>query len=308
MSTPYPTPISPHKTRVGWIGIGVMGSAMASRLLSAGYSVTIYARTPSKAAPLLSQGAHFADSPAAVAGSCDVVFTMLSNPSDVRQIVLTRNDSVLSGLKEKGVLVDHTSSHPDLAKEIYAAAREKNCWAIDAPVSGGDIGARTGNMAIFAGGDGAVVDWLLPILRILGNKVTLMGGAGSGHSCKIANQIMVGGSMLGVCEGLVFAGRAGLDRERWLEAVKGGAAGSRVMELFAKRMIDGDFRPGGFSEYMVKDLGMGVDFVEGAKDEEVVVMPGAALCKDLYTGLVASGCGKMGGQSLISFIERINGK
>ncbi|GMH06758.1 hypothetical protein Nepgr_008598 [Nepenthes gracilis] len=307
MSTPYPTPITPGKTRVGWIGIGVMGGAMASRLLSAGYSLTIYARDTSKAEPLLSQGAHLADSPASVAHSSDVVFTMLGHPSDVRQIVLSRDDSILSGLKPNGVLVDHTSSHPELAKEIFAAAREKNCWAVDAPVSGGDLGARTGNMAIFAGGESGVVTWLLPLLQILGNRVTYMGGPGSGHSCKIANQVVVGGTMVGLSEGLVFAGRAGLDKRLWLEAVRGGAAASRMMELFGQRMIDGDFKPGGFAEYMVKDLGMGVDFVEGSKDDEVVVLPGAALCKQLFSGMVANGDGKLGTQALVSVIERING-
>ncbi|GAB2275176.1 hypothetical protein Dimus_009938 [Dionaea muscipula] len=301
------TTIAPEKTRIGWIGIGVMGGAMASRLISAGYSVTVYARDPSKASPLLSQGAHLADSPAAVAASSDVVFTMLGHPSDVRQIVLTRSDSVLSSLKPHSFLVDHTTSSPELAKEIFAAAHERNCWAVDAPVSGGDVGARTGNMAIFAGGDSGVVNSLLPLLQILGNRVTYMGGAGSGQCCKIANQVAVGGAMLGLSEGLVFAGRAGLDRARWLEAVRGGAAGSRMMELFGKRILEGDFKPGGFAEYMVKDLGMAVDFAEGAKDDEIAVLPGAALAKQLFAGMVANGDGKLGMQALISVIERING-
>ncbi|GMH25715.1 hypothetical protein Nepgr_027558 [Nepenthes gracilis] len=307
MGSPYPTPITPDNTRIGWVGIGVMGGAMAARLLSAGYSVTIYARSPSKAHPLLSQGARLADSPASVARLCDIVFIMLGHPSDVRQIVLTRTDSILTGLKPNSVLVDHTSSHPELAKEISASARENNCWAVDAPVSGGDVGARTGNMAIFAGGDRAVVSWLLPLLHILGNRVTYMGGPGSGHSCKIANAIVAGGSFVGLSEGLVFARWAGLNREQWLEAVRGGPAGSRLMELFGQRIIDGDFKPGGFAEYMVKDLGMGVQTVEGAKDREVVVMPGAALSKELFTGLVANGEGKIGGHAIITVIERING-
>ncbi|XP_021727376.1 probable 3-hydroxyisobutyrate dehydrogenase-like 2, mitochondrial [Chenopodium quinoa] len=304
------SPITPSTTKIGWIGIGIMGSAMASRLLSAGYSLTIYARTPSKADPLLALGAHLAASPADVAKSSDVVFTMLGHPQDVRQIVLTKKTGVLSGLSSNGVVIDHTSSHPELAKEIFAAAREKDCWAIDAPVSGGDVGARNGNLVIFAGGERSVVNWLLPLLEIMGSKVSFMGGPGSGLSCKIANQIMVGANLVGLSEGLVFAGKAGLDRRGWMEAVRGGAAGSMVMELFGQKMIDRDYDPGGITEYIVKDIGMGLDFAEGRKggdEDEVVVIPGASLSKQLFVGIVANGDGKVGIQGLISVIERING-
>jgi len=283
-----------------------MGAAMASRLLSAGYSLTIYARTPSKSLSLQSQGARLASSPRDLAQRTDVVFTMLGHPSDVREIVLG-SDGLLSGLNPSSVMIDTTSSHPALAREIFAAAREKACWAVDAPVSGGDIGARDGKLAIFAGGDGGVVKWLTPLFEILG-RVTYVGEAGCGHSCKIANQITVGANLLGLSEGLMFAERAGLDVRQFMEAVRGGAAGSMVMELFGERMIGRDFRPGGFAEYLVKDLGMGVDVVEGGEDEKVVVLPGAALCKQLFSGMVANGDGKLGTQGLITVIERINGK
>lgn len=279
---------------------------MASRLLSAGYSLTIYARTPSKSLSLQSQGARLASSPRDLAQRTDVVFTMLGHPSDVREIVLG-SDGLLSGLNPSSVMIDTTSSHPALAREIFAAAREKACWAVDAPVSGGDIGARDGKLAIFAGGDGGVVKWLTPLFEILG-RVTYVGEAGCGHSCKIANQITVGANLLGLSEGLMFAERAGLDVRQFMEAVRGGAAGSMVMELFGERMIGRDFRPGGFAEYLVKDLGMGVDVVEEGEDEKVVVLPGAALCKQLFSGMVANGDGKLGTQGLITVIERINGK
>ncbi|KAA8545524.1 hypothetical protein F0562_020308 [Nyssa sinensis] len=294
MNTPYPKPISPTETRVGWIGIGVMGSAMAARLLSAGYPLTIYARTPSKSLALQSQGALLAVSPADVAKASDVVFTMLGHPSDVRQIVLDNANGVLAGLNPGGVIVDNTSSHPALAREIFTTAREKDCWAVDAPVSGGDIGAREGKLAIFAGGDSGVVKWLSPLFDVMG-RVTYMGRAGCGQSCKIANQITVGANLVGLSEGLLFAERAGLDKRQFLEAVRSGAAGSMVMELFGERMIGKDFRPGGFAEYMVKDLGMGVDVVEEDGDN-VVVLPGAALSKQLFSGMVANGDGKLGTQ------------
>ncbi|KAK6156966.1 hypothetical protein DH2020_011214 [Rehmannia glutinosa] len=273
-----------------------MGGAMASRLISAGYSVSVYARTPSKATSLLSLGAKLADSPSDLAASSDVVFTMIGHPSDVQNLVL---DTLLPSLKPNTVIIDHTSSHPALARQIYHSALEKHCYSIDAPVSGGDIGARDGKLAIFAGGDAEVVQWLTPLFDILG-QVNYMGSAGKGQSCKIANQIVVGGNLVGLSEGLVFAEKAGLDKDKFVEAVRGGAAGSMVMELFGKRMIDRDFRPGGFAEYMVKDLGL-------AEEEEAVVLPGAALSKQLFSGMVANGDGKLGTQGVITVIERING-
>ncbi|VFQ81782.1 unnamed protein product [Cuscuta campestris] len=299
----YPEPISPSKTRIGWIGIGVMGGAMASRLLSAGYGVTLYARTPSKASTLQTLGARLAGSPAEVARSCNVVFTVLGHPSDVRRIVLEGPDCILSSLNPNGVMVDHTSSDPKLARRIAHSAREINCWAVDAPVSGGDTGAKEGKLAIFAAGNEGVVNWLKPLFDLMGD-VTYMGGPGKGQSCKIANQITVGANLLGLSEGLVFAEKAGIDKGKFLEAIRGGAAGSIVMELFGKRMVERDFRAGGFAEYMVKDMGMG-----GAAEEDmVVVLPGAALGKQMFAGMVANGDGKLGTQGLITVIERLNWK
>ncbi|CDO97551.1 unnamed protein product [Coffea canephora] len=302
MSACYPTTITLTQTRIGWVGIGVMGSAMASRLLSAGYSVTVYDRTPSKAAPLQSKGAHLAPSVADLARASDVVFTMLGHPSDVRQIVL---ENLVPSLNPNSVIIDHTSSHPTLAKQIYDSALERHCHSVDAPVSGGDIGARDGKLAILAGGDEDVVKWLKPLFDEMG-RVTYVGGPGKGQHCKIANQITAGANLLGLSEGLVFAEKAGLDKLKFVEAVRGGAAGSMVMELFGDRMINKDFKPGGVAEYMVKDLGMGVDVGEEEGDE-VVVLPGAALIKQLFASMVANGGGKLGTQGLISVIEKING-
>ncbi|KAM1316702.1 hypothetical protein ACFX2I_020052 [Malus domestica] len=292
MGTPYPNPITPAQTQIGWIGIGLMGAAMASRLLSAGYSLTIYARTPSKALSLQSQGARLAKSPFEVAKSCDVVFTIVGHPPDVRQVILETN-GVLSGLNPNGVT-------------ISAAARARGCWAVDAPVSGADVGAREGKLGIFAGGDAGVVKWLTPLFDIMG-KVTYMGEAGCGQSCKIGNNIVGGLGLVGLSEGLVFAERAGLDLKQFLEAVRGGAAGSTLMELFGEKMIGRDMRPGGFAEYLVKDLGMGVDVVEEEEDERVVVLPGAALSKQMYSAMVANGDGKLGIHGVISVIDRLNG-
>ncbi|XP_062029307.1 probable 3-hydroxyisobutyrate dehydrogenase-like 3, mitochondrial [Rosa rugosa] len=305
MGTPYPNPITPSQTRIGWIGIGLMGAPMASRLISAGYSLTIYARTPSKALSLQSQGALLAQSPFEVAQRSDVVFTIVGHPPDVRQVILEAN-GILSGLNPNGVTVDMTTNLPASAREISSAVRAKDCWAVDAPVSGADVGAREGKLGIFAGGDAGVVEWLTPLFDIMG-KVTYMGEAGCGQSCKIANNIVGGVSFVGLSEGLVFAERAGLDLKQFLEAVRGGAAGSTLMELFGEKMIERDFRPGGFVEYIVKDLGMGLNIVEETNDERVVVLPGAALCKQLFTGMVANGDAKLGLQGLITVIQRLNG-
>lgn len=280
-----------------------MGAAMASRLLSAGYSLSIYARSPSKSAVLLSLGAQLATSPADLAASTDVIFTMIGHPSDVRHLVL---DTLVPSLKPNTVIIDHTSSHPALAREIHSSAHQRHCHSIDAPVSGGDIGAREGNLAIFAGGDAEVVEWLKPLFDVLG-KVTYMGSSGKGQSCKIANQVVVGGSLVGLSEGLVFAEKAGLDKMKFLGAIRGGAAGSMALELFGERMIDRDFRPGGFAEYMVKDLGMAVDVEKEGRRDEAVVLPGTGLWKQLFSGMVANGDGKLGTQGIITVMERING-
>ncbi|KAK7246859.1 hypothetical protein RIF29_41729 [Crotalaria pallida] len=303
-SSAYPNPITPTRTRIGWIGIGVMGGAMASRLISNGYSLTLYARNPSKLLPFQSsQGPHFATSPKHVAESCDVVFTMLGHPPDVRSVVL---EQVVSGLSPDCVTVDMTSSHPDLAKQIFTAARARGCWSVDAPVSGGDVGAKDGNLAIFAGGESAVVEWLKPLFEILG-KVTYMGQAGCGQSCKIANQIAISSNLVGLSEGLVFAEQAGVDLKQFLEAIRGGAAGSNALELFGDRMIQRNWG-GGFIGYMVKDLGMGLDFGDKGEDDKAVVLPGASLNKQLFSSMVAIGNGMHGPQGLITVIQRINGK
>lgn len=304
--------IQPGLTRVGWIGTGVMGAAMAARIQSAGYPLTIYARNPSKPLTLSltqSGGANLASSPADLARSSDVVFTMLGHPSDVRSVLLDPATGVLSALPSGAAVVDTTSSHPDLAREIASAAASRNCHAVDAPVSGGDLGAREGKLAIFAGGEEAVVRRLSPLFQILG-KATHMGPPGSGQSAKIANQIAVSGSMLGLSEALLFAERSGLDAKAFVDAIRGGAAGSNVMELFGERMIRRDFRPGGFAEYLVKDLGMAISSSSSSNDAlslmAAAALPGTALFHQLYLAMVANGDGKLGSQGLISVLQRIN--
>ena len=303
----YPAQVRPGSTRVGWIGIGVMGAAMATRLLAAGYAVTAYARTPAKADSLVAAGARLAASPAAVAAASDVVFTMVGNPSDVRAVVLDAATGALAGLRPGSVLVDCTSSSPSLAGEVAAAARAVGCHAVDAPVSGGDLGARDGTLALFAGGDEAVVAWLAPLFAHLG-RPTYMGPPGSGQSSKIANQIAVAGAVVGLGESLAFADTAGLDARLFLGAVSKGAAGSRVMDIFGERALRRDFASGGAVRYIIKDLGMALEVGDGQEQEKQAnVLPGAALYRQMFSAMAANGDGDMCLQGLITVVERLNG-
>uniref|UniRef100_A0A0D9WJT1 6-phosphogluconate dehydrogenase NADP-binding domain-containing protein n=1 Tax=Leersia perrieri TaxID=77586 RepID=A0A0D9WJT1_9ORYZ len=254
-----------------------------------------------RAAALVAAGASLAGSPAAVAAASDVVFTMVGNPGDVRAIVLDGAAGVLAGLRPGGVLVDCTSSSPSLAREVAAAAHAAGCHAVDSPVSGGDVGARDGTLAILAGGDEAVVTWLGPLLAHLG-RPTYMGPPGSGQSSKIANQIAVAGAVVGVSEAVAFAAAAGIDESLFLAAVSKGAAGSRVMDIFGERMVRREFATGGAVKYIVKDLGMALETEEGAK-----ALPGTALFRQMFSAMVANGDGDLCLQGLITVVERLNG-
>ncbi|CAI5498296.1 unnamed protein product [Closterium sp. Naga37s-1] len=194
--------------RGSWVGTGVMGAAMCGHLQAAGYAVNVFNRTPSKAEELVVGGAVLCESPAAVAAISDVVFSIVGYPHDVQQVVLGPT-GVLSALKPGGILVDMSTSQPSLAREIAAAAEARQCWAVDAPVSGGDKGAREAALAIMAGGDEAVVQALQPLLSCMG-KCTYMGPAGAGQSCKMANQVTIASTMVGLVEGLLYAHKAGL--------------------------------------------------------------------------------------------------
>ncbi|KAG0480629.1 hypothetical protein HPP92_011487 [Vanilla planifolia] len=278
-----------------------MGLSMASHILSAGYSLTVFNRTPSKARPLIDRGAVLADSPLAVARASDVVFLIVGYPSDVRRASLDPESGVLPGLSPGSVLVDMTTSDPSLADEIYAAARSLNCSSVDAPVSGGDSGARSATLAIFAGGDEATVLRLAPLFRCLGT-VRYMGGPGAGQRTKLGNQIVIASTMVGLVEGMMYAHKAGLDVGKWLEAISTGAAGSKSLELYGKRILDRDMQPGFYVHHFVKDLGICL------KECQTVglALPGLALAQQLYVSLMAHGEGGLGTQALILAIERLN--
>eukprot|EP00976_Prorocentrum_cordatum_P041341 838928-Prorocentrum_minimum.AAC.1 len=229
--------VQPGVTRVGWVGTGVMGSSMCDHLMTAGFSATVFNRTMSKAQPLCDKGAVAAKTPKEVAENSDVVFTIVGFPADVRETILGE-EGVLAGLKPGGIIVDMTTSDPSLAREIAALAAERGCHAVDAPVSGGDLGARNGTLSIMCGGDEGVVAALAPLFAPMG-KVTRLGGGGTGQSCKIANQVTIATTMIGLVEGMLFAHKAGLDVEQYITAISGGAAGSKSLDLYSGRILRG---------------------------------------------------------------------
>lgn len=287
-------PAQPGKTRLGWIGAGVMGRSMAGRLLDAGYPLTVFTRRRETAADLLARGAAWADSPAAVAAASDIVFTIVGYPSDVREVILG-GSGVLAGARSGTILVDHTTSSPTLAVEIAAAARARGVHALDAPVSGGDRGAREGTLTVMVGGDEATRLAVEPCWRAIAGAVVACGGPGAGQQTKLTNQIAIASGMIGMCEALVFAARAGLDLETTLRAISSGAAGSWSLSNLAPRILRGDFAPGFMIDHIVKDMRLVLDECRRMEIE----LPGLALAESLYALLAAQGHGRLGTQALI---------
>ncbi|MBQ9127474.1 MAG: NAD(P)-dependent oxidoreductase [Thermoguttaceae bacterium] len=293
------------KPKIGWIGTGVMGGACASRLLAAGYEVAVFTRTRSKAEPLLAAGAVWADSPRAVAERSDVVFSIVGYPRDVREIFFG-GDGVLNawstGDASGKIFVDMTTSSPELAVEIADAAARAGFDALDAPVSGGDVGAKNGTLSIMVGGSDAAFERLASIFGCLGTNVRRQGGPGAGQRTKTTNQILIAGNMIGVCEALLYAYRAGLDLDAVLASVSSGAAGSWSLSNLAPRVLRGDFAPGFFVEHFVKDLGIALDDAERLR----LSLPGVALARQLYLALIAQGGGRLGTQALIKALATLS--
>jgi 3-hydroxyisobutyrate dehydrogenase len=284
----------PGTTRVGWIGTGVMGLSMCGHVLDAGYDVTVHNRTRERAQPLLERGATWADTPGAVAAASDVVCSIVGYPGDVREVLLG-DDGALGGAAAGSVLVDLTTSEPSLAVEIAEVAAAKGVACVDAPVSGGDVGARNATLSIMVGGDEEAVERVRPLFETFGKTIVRQGGPGAGQHTKMVNQTLIAGAMIGVCEALLYAYRAGLDLETVLSSVEPGAAGSWSLTNYAPRMLKGDFEPGFVVEHFVKD--MGIALAEARRMN--LSLPGLALVQQLYVALMAQGQGRKGTQSLI---------
>jgi 3-hydroxyisobutyrate dehydrogenase len=274
---------------------------MAGHLLDAGHRLSVFNRTRERADALVARGAEWRDSPAAVAADSDVVFTMVGFPADVRATILGE-DGALGAMRPGSLLVDMTTSEPSLAEEIAAAAAEREVGALDAPVSGGDVGARNATLVIMAGGAEQDFERALPLLRELGETITLQGGPGSGQHTKMMNQIAIASGMIGVCEALLYAHRAGLDVERALDTIKGGAAGSWSLSNYAPRLLRGDLEPGFKVDHFVKDLGIALAEARRLK----LALPGLALAEQLYVATQAQGLGQKGTHALLVALARVS--
>jgi 3-hydroxyisobutyrate dehydrogenase len=294
--------ISPN-TRVGWIGTGVMGLSMCGHLLAAGYRTTVFNRTKAKAQPLIDRGAVWADSPEAVAAASEVVFTMVGFPPDVREVYLSKSGT-LAAARAGTVFVDMTTTEPSLALELYEVAAARKAHAVDAPVSGGDVGARNQTLSIMIGGDTDVVQALMPLFTILGKNIVHQGGPGAGQHTKMCNQIVIAGTMIGVCESLVYGHRAGLNLETMLQSIRSGAAGCWTLDNLAPRVLKRNFDPGFFVDHFVKDMGIALEEAKRMR----LALPGLALVHQLYVALQAQGDGRCGTHALTLALERINGK
>ena len=294
--------IEPKSTRIGWIGTGVMGSSMCGHLLAAGFFATIYNRTKAKAERLLERGARWASSPKAVAEDSHVIFTIVGYPADVRSVVLGE-EGVLAGCKEGNIIVDMTTSEPSLAVQIAQKAAKLGVASVDAPVSGGDVGAREARLSIMIGGDKEVVEALGPCWDVMGQTIVHQGGPGAGQHTKMVNQILIATNMIGVCEGLLYGYRAGLDLLTVMKSVASGAAGSWSLSNLGARIIDKDFDPGFFVEHFVKDMGIALE----ESKRMGLSMPGLALAHQLYLSLVALGHGRDGTQALQLALASMSG-
>ena len=279
-----------------------MGLSMCSNLMDAGYSVNVFSRTQSKADSLISRGAKWCETPEQVASCSDVIFSIVGLPSDVRAIHLGPTGT-LAGAKEGSVIVDMTTSEPSLAIEIAAKALSQGVHSIDAPVSGGDIGAQQGTLSIMIGGDPAVVESLNSLFEVMGKTIVHQGPAGAGQHTKMVNQTLIATTMIGVCEALLYAYKAGLDLETVMKSVSSGAAGSWSLSNLGPRIIDKNFDPGFFIEHFIKDMGIALS----ESQKLGLSLPGLALAHQLYLAIAAQGGSRLGTQALHLALAKLSG-
>ncbi len=289
-------------TTIGWIGTGVMGSSMLLKLQEVGYSAVVYNRTPGKAQPNIDQGAIWKDSPAKIAEASDIVFTIVGFPQDVREVYFGEK-GILAGAKSGSILIDMTTTEPSLAQEIFSSSVEKGMTSIDAPVSGGDVGAKNGTLSIMVGGDSEAVDTVMPLFELMGKNIVYQGPAGAGQHTKMCNQITIAGTMIGVCECLLYAYKAGLDLPTMLKSISGGAAACWTLNNLAPRVVKRNFDPGFYVEHFIKDMGIALD----EANRMGLSMPGLSLVKQLYEGVQAQGHGKLGTHALMLALEKMSG-
>jgi 3-hydroxyisobutyrate dehydrogenase len=289
-------------TRIGWIGTGVMGSSMAGHLLEAGHQLAVYNRTRARADGLVDKGATWRDSPAEVAADAEVVFTMLGFPVDVREVVLG-DEGILDVMQPGSLLVDMTTSEPGLAVEIHDTAAPQGVQALDAPVSGGDVGARNATLVIMVGGESVAFERAEPLFESLGKTIKLMGGPGSGQHTKMVNQIAIASGMIALCEALLYGHRAGLDLEQTIATIESGAAGSWSLSNYGPRILKGDLEPGFKIDHFVKDLGIALAEARRMK----LSLPGTALAEQLYIAAQGQDLGQKGTHALSVALGKVSG-
>ncbi|HOV64496.1 MAG TPA: NAD(P)-dependent oxidoreductase [Spirochaetia bacterium] len=289
-------------TAIGFIGTGIMGKSMCGHLLKAGYTVRVYNRTREKALSLQDAGGIICNSVAEVARTSDLVFSIVGYPGDVREIYLGK-DGILSTCKKGTILVDMTTSQPSLAKEIAEQAARIGCFSLDAPVSGGDIGARDAKLAIMVGGERKVFESVLPFFKLMGENIKLMGGPGTGQHTKMSNQILIAGTMIGVVESLLYAVKAGLSMDEVIDVIGSGAAASWSINNLGRRIARGDFDPGFMIKHFVKDMGIALEESRCMG----ISLPGLALAQQFYIAAVGLDWENLGTQGLYKVYARMNG-
>ncbi|WP_240414079.1 NAD(P)-dependent oxidoreductase [Paenibacillus periandrae] len=283
---------------IGFIGTGVMGQSMVKNLMNAGYKLHVYSRTKSKTDELVEAGAVWQETPGALAREVDVVITMVGFPSDVEEVYLGEQ-GILRHAQSGTYLIDMTTSSPSLAKRIEQEAKKVQCFSLDAPVSGGDVGAREARLSIMVGGEQDVFDAVLPVFEVMGKNIVYQGQAGAGQHTKMSNQIAIASNMMGVCEALIYSKKAGLDPSTVLKSIESGAAGSWSLSNLGPRIIKGDFEPGFFVKHFIKDMGIAIDSAE----EMGLQTHGLKLAKSLYEQLQALGEENSGTQALYKIYE-----
>ena len=290
------------KEKIGWVGTGVMGSSMCGHLMKEDYQVFVYNRTKERAKGLIRSGAIWCSNPQEVAEKSDIIITIVGFPKDVREVYLGEN-GILKGTKEGSIIVDMTTSEPTLAQEIYEVAKKRGVKSIDAPVSGGDVGAKEGTLAIMAGGDKDTYNKILPLFELMGKNIAYMGVAGAGQHTKMSNQILIASTMIGVVESLLYAYKAGNDLNEVINVIGKGAAGCWSINNLGPRIVKGNFDPGFFIKHFVKDMGIALQEAKLMK----LSLPGLALAYQFYISAMALGLENLGTQGIYKVFAQMNG-
>jgi 3-hydroxyisobutyrate dehydrogenase len=288
--------------RIGWVGTGVMGKSMCSHILKAGYYISVYNRTKEKTRELIENGAKWCSNPKEVAENSDIVFTIVGFPQDVEEVYLGQN-GILMGIREGSIIVDMTTSEPFLAIKIYNEAKKKKVYSIDAPVSGGDVGAREGTLAIMAGGERNIYEKILPLFKLMGKNIAYMGKAGSGQHTKMSNQILIASTMIGVVESLLYAYKANINLNDVINVIGKGAAASWSINNLGPRIVEGNFDPGFFIKHFVKDMGIALQEARRMN----LSLPGLSLAYQFYISAIALGLENLGTHGLYKVFAKING-